>query len=103
MQLLLGGVLWGNGIRRVHVCVHLCMYMWVCVCVCVGKTWRLLPVIFQNQGMPTKVILRGVSVGESRKQAQSWSLFKVLVNKGFTGVSVTKPQGKQELEHLLKT
>ena len=74
-------------IVRARACMRLCMCMWVGVCVCVGKTWRLLPVIFQNQGMPTKVILRGVSVGESRKQAQSWSLFKVLVNKRFTGKS----------------
>ena len=39
MQLLLGGVLWGNGIRRVH-CACTCMYASVhvyvggCVCVC---------------------------------------------------------------------
>ena len=82
---------WDQRSACVCVCVHVCVCacICVCVCVCVGKTWRLLPVIFQNQGMPTKVMLRGVSIGESRKQAQSWSLFKVLVNKGFTGKSFT--------------
>lgn len=99
MQLLLGGVLWENGIRRVHGCVyvHVCIYACICVCVhvCVRKTWRLLPVIFQNQGMPTKVMPRGVSTGESRKQAQSWSLFKVLVKKGFTGKSFSNKTTKK--------